>query len=93
MCDRGPMWSTWHPYWMLRDPHCLASTSRRTLGVQETLNVYVSPEPIKEHERQQAVDPGFPCKGAEQVLIPHISPGGATSSGPQSPPQGAWGGG
>ena len=33
----------------------------------------------------------FPCKAAEQVLIPHMSPGGATSSGPQSPRQGAVG--
>ena len=33
----------------------------------------------------------FPCKAAEQVLIPHMSPGGATSSGPQSPRQDAVG--
>ena len=59
---------------MLRDPHCLASTSRRTLGVQETLNVYVSPEPIKEHERQQAVDPGIPMQSSRASAdSPHES--------------------
>ena len=47
MCNRDPMWGTWNPHWILRDRCCLGSTSCRTLGVQETLNVYVSPEPIK----------------------------------------------